>query len=136
MAASMASKLGAIAALGGRQLMSTSSPSSAFDDLLDMFIGMYDDIETLKTEQANMITQVADLGNEVDLLEEKQITSDLYHFNKDTFIIPANNHEHKLHSWTIPAGETMDFYIIMTSDEAGRNNDLWLTLRMNNVIVA
>ena len=55
MAASMASKLGAIAALGGRQL-STSSPDSAFNDLLDMFIGMYDDIETLKTEQANMST--------------------------------------------------------------------------------
>ena len=70
------------------------------------------------------------------MLEEKQIVSDLFHMNKDPFTVPSDNQEHSLHSWTIPAGETMDYYINITSDEAGRNNSLWLILRMNNVIVA
>ena len=53
MATSMATKLGALAALSGRHL-DASNPTQTFTDLIDMFVGMYDDLETLKTGQVEI----------------------------------------------------------------------------------
>ena len=59
---------------------------------------------------------------DIPSLASKQITSDVFHMNGSDIAVPGDDLEHQLHSWVIPAGETMDYYINIATDSSGQNN--------------
>ena len=61
------------------------------------------------------------------ILGRRQITSDYFWINSDDVVIPAGS-ETLLYQFSVTGGEVVDLQVNLTSDEVGKNNELWLYL--------
>ena len=61
------------------------------------------------------------------VLGRRQITSDYFWINTEYVVIPAGS-ETLLYQFSVTGGEVVDLQVNLTSDEVGKNNELWLYL--------
>lgn len=68
-------------------------------------------------------------------LEDKQITKDYSYVNPNDFDIPLTGF-YTLHTFDVPAGETLDFECAIASHQGRKNNALWLRLYQDDQVVS
>ena len=70
-------------------------------------------------------------------MESQQVTYDFFYTNEfDSFTLPSNEN-YTLHTWTVKAGETMNFEAkLNTAEENPSNNGVFLRLFDGDRLVA
>ena len=130
--ASVANKLAFFTTLAfGRDLTASSDPLDnprlAFTDFIRFLNSMNSSIEEMTNDMANMNHMVYTLNGSMSLLESELVTNDYYFTNQSEIKIPKTG-RHNVHTFSVPAGETLDLHVNVTTHQAGKNNALWLFL--------
>ena len=55
------------------------------------------------------------------------MTNDYFYMNKDKVVVPSKG-RHTIYDFKVEPNETVDFNVVVTSDQKGINNSLWLYL--------
>ena len=55
------------------------------------------------------------------------MTNDYYYTNREKFFVPPRD-RHQIYAFDVDGEETVDFQVVITSDQGGINNSLWLYL--------
>ena len=63
---------------------------------------------------ANMSGAVYALNGSMDLLESELITNDYYYTNDSQIVLPKDG-THNVHTFSVPAGETLDLHVNVTT---------------------
>ena len=63
------------------------------------------------------------------------MTNDYYYTNKEKFFVPPKG-RHQIYEFEVAPEEIVDFQVVVTTDQAGINNSLWLYLYQDGKQVA
>ena len=117
--ASVANKIAFLTTLAfGRDLTASADPLDeprmAFVDFIGFLDSMSNSIAEMRTDMNNMTGAVYALNSSLDLLDSELITNDYYYTNDSQVVLPKTG-RHNVHTFSVPAGETLDLHVNVTT---------------------
>ena len=122
MTASVATKLGMLATLGDRNLSGTTTPADLYNDVVDIFVQMFQDVNILKSQHYAMNTQLTSATDSVNIMAGSQIITDFFRTNNNSIFTPTVGYS-LLETFNVAAGDTLDFQMFVSTTPYGTNNN-------------